>query len=111
MELHLRLFLLLPLWDECALLDPFGDFPTATNNVRPTQGGVGAVARRRYSLEVEDKGHLEDFVILLRCFVMFDISLNARVYSQKKSHDRIWHGVLSRFSLQASLTRVQLQHG
>jgi hypothetical protein len=35
-ELHRQFFLLLRLWDGCGLLDPFGDFPSATNNVRPT---------------------------------------------------------------------------
>jgi hypothetical protein len=46
------------------LLDPFGDFPSATNNVRPTQGGAAAAARRRHSLEVEDKGLLKDLVVI-----------------------------------------------
>jgi hypothetical protein len=35
-ELHRQFFLLLHLRDGCGLLDPFGDFPSATNNVRPT---------------------------------------------------------------------------
>ena len=37
--------------------------------------------RLRHALEVEDEGHLKDFVVisfLLRCFVLFDVSLNAR---------------------------------
>jgi hypothetical protein len=34
-ELHRRLFLILHLRDGCGLLDPFGNFPSATNNVRP----------------------------------------------------------------------------
>jgi hypothetical protein len=37
-ELHWQFFLLLRLRDGCGLLDPFGDFPSTTNNVRPTQG-------------------------------------------------------------------------
>jgi hypothetical protein len=41
---------------------PFGDFPSATNNVRPALGG--AAARRRQGMEVEDKGHLKDFVFV-----------------------------------------------
>jgi hypothetical protein len=85
MELHRWLFLLLRLWDGCGLLDPLGDFPSATNNVMPTQGG--AEARRQHYLEVEDEGHLKNFVIifvLLRCFVLFDISLNTRVLFAKK---------------------------
>ena len=45
-ELHRRFILLL--WH------PFGDFPSATNNVRPAQGGAAAAARRRHGLEVED---------------------------------------------------------
>jgi hypothetical protein len=36
-ELH-RQFFLLRLQGGCGLLDPFGDFPSATNNGRPTQG-------------------------------------------------------------------------
>jgi hypothetical protein len=36
-ELHRQFFLLLRLQDRYGLLDPFGDFPFATNNVRPTQ--------------------------------------------------------------------------
>jgi hypothetical protein len=63
-ELHRRLFLRLRLWDGCGLLDPFGDFPSATNNVRPALGGAAAVARRRHGLEVEDEGHLKDFIVI-----------------------------------------------
>jgi hypothetical protein len=51
----------------------------------PTQGG--AAARRRYGLGVEDEGHLKNLIVifvLLRCFVLFDISLNARVLFEKK---------------------------
>jgi hypothetical protein len=44
-ELHRKFFLLLCLRDGCGLLDPFGDFPSATNNVRPTQGGAAAAKR------------------------------------------------------------------
>jgi hypothetical protein len=39
-ELHRQFFLLLRLRDGCGLVDPFVDFPFATNNVRPTQGGA-----------------------------------------------------------------------
>jgi hypothetical protein len=39
-------FLLIRPRDGCGLLDPFGDFPSATNNIRPTQEGATAVARR-----------------------------------------------------------------
>jgi hypothetical protein len=37
-ELYQQFFLLLRLRGGCGLLNPFGDFPFATNNVRPTQG-------------------------------------------------------------------------
>ena len=37
MEFHRRFILLLRLWDGCGLFDPFGDFPSATNNVKPVQ--------------------------------------------------------------------------
>jgi hypothetical protein len=59
MELHRQLFLLLHLRGGCGLLNPFGDFPSTTNNVRPTHGGAAAVAHRRHGLEVEDEGHLK----------------------------------------------------
>jgi hypothetical protein len=54
-ELHRRFSLLLRLWERCGLLDPFGDFPSAINNIRPTQGGATAAARHRHGLEVEDE--------------------------------------------------------
>ena len=60
MELHRHFNFLLLLRDGCSLLDPFGDFPSATNNVRPTQGGAAAAAR--HGLEVEDEGLLKDLV-------------------------------------------------
>jgi hypothetical protein len=74
-ELHLRLFLLLRLRDGCGLLDPFGDFPSATNNVRPAQGGAAAAARRRHGLKVEDEGHLKDFVVI---FVFIEVLCTVR---------------------------------
>jgi hypothetical protein len=64
-------------WDGCGFLDPFGDFPSATNNVRPTQGGAAATTRRRHGLEVEDGGLLKGLVVIfvfvgmlctVRCF-------------------------------------------
>jgi hypothetical protein len=45
-ELHRQFFLLLCLRDGCGLLDPFGDFPSATNNSRPTREGAAAAAPR-----------------------------------------------------------------
>jgi hypothetical protein len=77
-ELHRQFFLLLRLRDGCGLLDPFGDFPSTTNNIRPTQGGVAAAACRRYSLKVEFEGLLKNLIIIsiflrvlctVRCFV------------------------------------------
>jgi hypothetical protein len=75
-ELHRQFFLLLRLWDGCGLLDPFGNFPSATNNAKPTQGGAAAAAHRRHSLEVEDEGLLKDVIVIfflgvlctVRCF-------------------------------------------
>jgi hypothetical protein len=70
---------LLRLRDGCGLLDPFGDFPFATYNARPTQGGAAVVARRRHGLEVEDEGLLKDLVVILffiGCFVLFVVSFN-----------------------------------
>ena len=60
MELHRRCIFLLRLRDGCGLLDPFDDFPSASNNVRPALGGAAAAARRRHGWEVEDEGHLKD---------------------------------------------------
>jgi hypothetical protein len=45
-ELHRQFFLFLRLWNGYGLHDPFGDFLSATNNVRLTQGGAAAAARR-----------------------------------------------------------------
>jgi hypothetical protein len=67
-ELHQQFFLFLCLRDGCGLFDPFGDFSSATNNVRPTQGGA---ARRRHSLEVEDDGLLMDLVVIFVFLKMF----------------------------------------
>jgi hypothetical protein len=76
-ELHRQFFLLLHLRDGCGLLDPFGDFPSATNNVRPTQGGAAAVARRRHDLEVEDEGLLKDLVVI---FVFLEVLCTVRCF-------------------------------
>jgi hypothetical protein len=86
-ELHRQFFLHLRLRDECDLLNPFGDFSAATNNVRPTQGGAAAATHHRHGLEVEDEGLLKDLVVIsiflgvlctVRCF------FNARVLFAKK---------------------------
>jgi hypothetical protein len=61
-ELH-RQFFLLRLWDGCGHLDPFGNFPSATNNVKPTQGRAAAMARHRHGLKVEDEGFLKDLAV------------------------------------------------
>jgi hypothetical protein len=63
-ELHRQFILLLCLWDGCGFLGPFGDFPFATNNVRPAMRGAAAVAHRRHGLEVEDEGHLKNFDVI-----------------------------------------------
>ena len=82
MEFHRRFILLLRLWDGCGLFDPFGDFPSATNNIRSALGGAAAAARHRHSLEVEDEGHLKDLIVIfvfVEVFVLFDVSFNVRV--------------------------------
>jgi hypothetical protein len=76
-ELHRQFFLLLCLRDGCGLLDPFGDFSSATNNVRPTQGGAAAVARRRHGPKVEDEGLLKDFVVI---FVFLEVLCTVRCF-------------------------------
>jgi hypothetical protein len=75
-ELHQKFFLLLRLRNECGLLDPFGDFSSATNNVRPTQGGVAA-AHHQNGLEVEDEGILEDLVVI---FVFLEMLYTVRCF-------------------------------
>ena len=70
-ELHRRFILLLQHRDGCGLLDPFGDFPSATNNVRPAQEGAAAAARRRHGLKVEDEGHLKNLVVIFVFVEMF----------------------------------------
>ena len=77
MELHRCFILLLRLRDGCGLLDPFGDFPSATNNVRPALVGAAAAARRRYGLEFEDEGHLKKFVVI---FVFVEMFCTARCF-------------------------------
>ena len=74
MELHRRFILFLRLWDGCGLFDPFGDFPSATNNVGAL-GGAAAAAHRRHGLEVEDEGHLKDLVVI---FVFVEVFCTAR---------------------------------
>jgi hypothetical protein len=63
-ELHRQFFLLLCLRDGFGLLDPFGDFLSATNNIRLSQGGAAAAAGRRHGLEVEDQELLKDLVVI-----------------------------------------------
>ena len=70
-ELHRWFILLLRHRNGCGLFDPFGDFPSATNNVRPAQGGAAAAARRRHGLEVEDEGHLKYLVVIFVFVEMF----------------------------------------
>jgi hypothetical protein len=76
-ELHRQFFLLLHLRDGCGLLDLFDDFPSATNNVRPTQGVAAAAARRRHGLEVEDEVLLKDFIII---FVFLGVLCTVRCF-------------------------------
>jgi hypothetical protein len=51
-------------------LGPFGNFPTATNNIMLTLEGVAAAARHRHGPKIEDEGHLKDFDII---FIFIDI--------------------------------------
>jgi hypothetical protein len=87
-EFYRQFFLLLRLRDGCGLLDPFGDFLSAINNVRPTQGGAAAVAHRRHGLDVEDEWLLKDlvviFVFLLGALYYPVFLLMSESYSQKK---------------------------
>jgi hypothetical protein len=76
-ELHRQFFLLLRLWHGCDLFDPFDDFPSATNNVRPTQGGTATAARRRHGLEVEDEGLLKNLIVI---FVFLGVLCTVRYF-------------------------------
>jgi hypothetical protein len=42
----------------------FNDFSSAPSNVKPAHGGATAAALRPHGLEVEDEGHLKDFVVI-----------------------------------------------
>ena len=77
MELHWRFILLLRLWDGCGILDPLGDFPSATKNVRPALGDAATAARRRHGLEVENEGHLKDLVVI---FIFIEVFCTARCF-------------------------------
>ena len=50
------ILLFLLLCNGCYLLDPFGDFPSATNNIRLALGGAATAARRRHGLRLKMKG-------------------------------------------------------
>ena len=63
-ELHRRLFLLLRLRDGCGLVDTFGDFLSATNNIRPAQGRAVAA-------------ELKDFVVI---FSFVEVLCNVRCF-------------------------------
>jgi hypothetical protein len=76
-ELHRQFFHLLRLRDGCGLVDLFGDFPSTTNNVRPTQGGAAAAARHRHSLEVEDEGLLKDLIVI---FIFLEVLCTVRCF-------------------------------
>jgi hypothetical protein len=53
--------------------DPFGDFSSATNNVRLAQGGAAATVHHRQSLEVKDEGFLKNLVVIFGFLGLFYI--------------------------------------
>jgi hypothetical protein len=71
--------LLLYLHDRFSLFDAFDDFPSATNNVKPTQGGAAAATRRRHILKVEVKGLLKNLIVIFIFFKVLCVSFNAIV--------------------------------
>ena len=77
MELNRRFILFLRLQNRCGLLDPFGDFPSETNNVKPALGEAAAAVRRRHGLEVEDEGHLKNLVVI---FVFVELFCTVRYF-------------------------------
>jgi hypothetical protein len=76
-ELYRQFFLLFCLRGGCGLFDPFGDFPSITNNVRPTPRGAAAATRHRHGLEVKDEGLLKDFAVI---FVFLVVLLNNSLF-------------------------------
>lgn len=76
-KLHRQFILFLRLRNGCGLFDPFGDFPSAINNVRLAQEGAAAAARRRHGLEVEDEGLLKDLVVI---FVFLELLCTVRCF-------------------------------
>jgi hypothetical protein len=74
-------FFLLRLRDGRDIFDPFSDFPFATNNIRPTQGGAAAAARRRHGLEVEVEWLLKDLVVI---FVFLGVLCTVQCLFAKK---------------------------
>ena len=83
MELRRRFILFLRLRDGCGLFDPFGDFPSATDNIKPALGGAAAAARHQHCLEVKGISRISLlFSFLLRCFVLFDVSFSTSVLLQ-----------------------------
>jgi hypothetical protein len=72
-ELYRRFSFLFVFRDGCGLLDPFGDFPSATNNVKPALRGAAAVTRRRHGLKVKDEGQIKNFNVI---FIVLTASCN-----------------------------------
>jgi hypothetical protein len=62
---------------------PFGDFRFATNNVRPALGGAVAAAHHRHGLEVEDEGHLKNFVVI---FVFVEVFYTVHCFFECQSY-------------------------
>jgi hypothetical protein len=64
-----------------------GDFPCVTNNVRPALGGAAAATRSRHGLDVEEEGHLKEFIVILvfiEVFCTIHCFLMPKSQSQKK---------------------------
>jgi hypothetical protein len=79
-ELHRQFFLY-----ECGLLDPFDDFPSATNNVRSTQVGAAAARRHQHGLKMKGFSRISlSFSFFLGCFVFLLFLLMSESYSQNK---------------------------
>jgi hypothetical protein len=76
-ELYWRFILFLRLRDGCGLLGLFGDFPSASNNVRLALGGAAAAARHCHGLEVEDEGHFKNFDVI---FVFVEVFCTVRCF-------------------------------
>jgi hypothetical protein len=86
-------------------LDPFNNFPPATNNVRPTQGEAAAAAHLRHGLDVKDDGHLKIFVVI---FVFIEVLCIVQRFfschdSVRKMNNHVLGSIVRKYSLRSEI--------